>query len=730
MQRQRGNLKPAFGTARSMRSPEALAPEYAPIDERTCASRMAHALELAKLLAYYDETNRSVSDWTVFFESDISFLLASIVSTDFRRERFEVGGMHQAAREGRPDIEQVLNVLFEMIRRIDSWCGKAAAIAFRERADNTLRMTLESIIQSDLSQQFGTYFDSLLRDLDAFQPPPQGSWSDYWKPRAAQLIWDWTPQKLAGLTAPPIVHQHPLHSLLEILNDVNRANESIQNVAWTYLERDLAAIDSPSLGAADGAISEENSSHAPHTALFIAFSKLLETLRDKINGITGRHLDFYYRKVLNLSERGSTPDVAHLTFELAPNVNGFMLPGGTRLAAGKNPDGTAREFATSEDLFINRARIDSKKALYLAADLLSAKRAEHLECDPPASPEPLAGRITGVLALPACDSSDGLGAALLDADAGWPTFGINEVTGQPLVTPELNAELGFVVSSSVLLLEDGERTVEINIAFQGEDTLEGALHRYQDAAAALLETSPPMEWLLADAFLVAVSTASGWMRIENASFRRHPVVGTTLAIAFTLAFTDRAIVGQTALAPDGTGLPMVKVTLNPLARVYAYSYFKGLLIESIDLHVCADGMAKLRIRNEVGLLSAAQPFAIFGPVPVQGSYLLISHPELAAKNVRHLTIAINWFNPLPPPGDLASYYAAYKLSIGNDTFKTRVTICGDPGVWTAPADSQELTPLFLRDYDHGGVQPCTALALTMPDLPAPRTQPSIAPALT
>ncbi|MGA3132390.1 MAG: baseplate J/gp47 family protein [Terracidiphilus sp.] len=729
MQRQRGNLKPVFGTARSLRPPEALAPEYAPIDERTCASRMAYALEFAKLLAYYDETNRCVSDWTVFFERDLSFLLANIVSTDFRRERFAAGAMQQGAREGQNNIEQILNTLFEMILRIDSWYQKAAAIAFRDRADNTLRMTLESIIQSDLSQQFGAHFDRLLQDLDAFQPPPQGSWSEFWKPRAVQLSGNWMPSELAGLTAPAVVHHHPLYSLLQILHNVNRANESIQHVARTYLEKDLAAIDSSSPKTADGAISTE-SSHAPHTALFIAFVKLLETLRDKINTITGRHLDFYYRKVLDLGERGSSPDVAHLTFELTPNVSGFMLPAGTRLAAGKGPDGMAREFATSEDLFINRARISSKKALYLATDLLAAKRVAHMENESPAAQESLADRVTGVLALPTCDSADGIGAVLVEPEAGWPTFGINEITGRPLITPALNAELGFVVSSSVLLLEEGERTVEINIAFQGEGTLESALQRYQDAASALLDTSLPMEWLLADAFCVAVSTASGWMPIESASFRRHPVVGTTLAIAFTLAPTDRAVVGQPALAPDGVGWPMVKITLNPLARVYAYSFFKGLTIESIELRVSADGVAKLQIRNEVGLLSAAQPFAIFGPVPVQGSYLLMSHPELAAKNVQHLTIAINWFNPLPPPGDLASYYSAYKLGIGDDTFKIRVTICGDPGVWTAPADGPELTPLFLRDYDHGGVTTYTTLALTMPDLPAPAAQSSIAPALT
>ncbi|MGH9559813.1 MAG: hypothetical protein ACRD3S_00025, partial [Terracidiphilus sp.] len=445
-----------------------------------------------------------------------------------------------------------------------------------------------------------------------------------------------------------------------------------------------------------------------------------------MNTVTGRHLDFYYRDVLGLSERGGSPDVAHLSFELAPNVSGFMLPAGTRLAAGKGPDGAARDFATNEDLFINRARIVSKKALYLARDPIAAKAAVHWEGELSATQKLVADRVVSALALPACDSADGLGAPLLHPQTGWPTFGINEIAGEPAISPAMNAELGFVAASSVLLLEEGERTVEINIAFKGEGALESALQQYRDAASLLLEVSPSTEWLLADAFRIAVSTAAGWMPIGNASFRRHPVVGTTLAIKFTLSPTDRAIVSNPALAPDQAAWPMFKLTLNPLARIFPYSFFKQLSVASIELRVSADGLTKMQIRNEVGLLSAAQPFAIFGPAPVQGSYLLMSHPELAAKNVQHAAIVVNWFNPLPPPADLASYYAGYKLGIDDQTFKIRTSICGNPGEWIAPADGAEPTPMFSRDYDRGGVSASTTLALTMPKLPAP-VGPSLAP---
>ena len=41
----------------------------------------------------------------------------------------------------------------------------------------------------------------------------------------------------------------------------------------------------------------------PHFILFLAFLRLLETSRAALNGVTARHLDFYYRQVLRMTPR-------------------------------------------------------------------------------------------------------------------------------------------------------------------------------------------------------------------------------------------------------------------------------------------------------------------------------------------------------------------------------------------------------------------------------------------
>src|SRR6185369_1703100 len=152
MHGKQGNLKPVAGTARAQRFPAPLAPEYARVDDRTSADQMSFALEFARLLVYYDDSNRPSGTWAGFFERDLAFLLARIVTTDFQREHFQAISIQAAVREGRADTREILKSIYRMISRIYYWHRWARDIAEKDLSDNPFRMTLQSVIQSDLSQ--------------------------------------------------------------------------------------------------------------------------------------------------------------------------------------------------------------------------------------------------------------------------------------------------------------------------------------------------------------------------------------------------------------------------------------------------------------------------------------------------------------------------------------------------------------------------------------------------
>jgi len=50
----------------------------------------------------------------------------------------------------------------------------------------------------------------------------------------------------------------------------------------------------------------------PHFVLFLAFLGLFKEAQARLNALTGRHLDFYYRQVLRIVEKGPISDRLNL----------------------------------------------------------------------------------------------------------------------------------------------------------------------------------------------------------------------------------------------------------------------------------------------------------------------------------------------------------------------------------------------------------------------------------
>ena len=80
---------------------------------------------------------------------------------------------------------------------------------------------------------------------------------------------------------------------------------------------------------------EQYPAHQPHMALFIAFLQLFKEAQDQMNGLTEKMLNFYYRDVLQLTEKPSISDKAYVVFELAKDVLTYDIAEGTAMKAEK-----------------------------------------------------------------------------------------------------------------------------------------------------------------------------------------------------------------------------------------------------------------------------------------------------------------------------------------------------------------------------------------------------------
>ncbi|MCF2219901.1 hypothetical protein H9Q08_11330 [Chryseobacterium sp. PS-8] len=104
---------------------------------------------------------------------------------------------------------------------------------------------------------------------------------------------------------------------------------------------------------------ESYPAHSPHYALFLAFLKLLGIAKKHLNEFTQRHLDFYYKDILQLVSQKAQPDYVHLLVEPFSQASSFLLPEKTIFMAGKNSVGKNKFYASTSDQVINSIKIKS-----------------------------------------------------------------------------------------------------------------------------------------------------------------------------------------------------------------------------------------------------------------------------------------------------------------------------------------------------------------------------------
>ncbi|WP_298548747.1 baseplate J/gp47 family protein [uncultured Aquimarina sp.] len=104
---------------------------------------------------------------------------------------------------------------------------------------------------------------------------------------------------------------------------------------------------------------------SPHTALFLTFLKLLHLIKEQINGLTQKHLDFYYRERLGLSPKKAVPDMVNVLIELVEEETQLALNKGTIFLAGEDDEGNELHYTTTENTIINQAKVAQLKNVFV-----------------------------------------------------------------------------------------------------------------------------------------------------------------------------------------------------------------------------------------------------------------------------------------------------------------------------------------------------------------------------
>ncbi|GAB3422899.1 hypothetical protein [Niabella aquatica] len=632
------------GTGRAQRSVKALAPGYAGVDERTEADWIVFAHEFAGFLNYFDENNDVAGNWKVFFGSDISAVLGTIVIQDIDSYKQRIKEEFDFLRDDdnnadilalKKRLNQLFSILFTLCLALDSQYTKLPDNLLLK---NILLNLIKSKLAPALKRLMGYYKAAHLTGLSiadlgglkvlgmpvinaaAFMTDDTGRMDleAIWIHDDSSMAWKTYRDSIAGddsifINQPGDDEYHQVryaahHNLFTgIFDQYLFALSRFVSAAHTEFEQTLHNWDS----------------HQPHYALFLAFLKLFRYARQHINTITGRHLDFYYKKVLGLKPAPEQPNQVHVLIELAKQIESYLLTKATALKAGKDSKGKEVTYTLDRATTFNKAKIHSLKSLYIAAADESL-------------PEQLNDK--RIFASPVTNSADGLGEALSGAYKEWHPF-VNKSYGngsfEGIKMPV--AQIGFAVASHYLYLNEGQRKVMVSIA-----------------SAAYLQ-------LHNKKVVCFLTTEKGWFQVPGDvvftatdSTRFSDNTTPCARLSFTLAGDVPPIVNYNASIHGGTynvAVPLLKIYLvQDFSTDYQYESLKNITVTKIEVRVEVGamesyqqlGLKNLLLSNDYGPVDASKPFLPFGPQPKKDAGFVLGHKEIFSKKNLALRLDIEW----------------------------------------------------------------------------------------
>ncbi|GAA3591303.1 hypothetical protein Q4Q39_15915 [Flavivirga amylovorans] len=402
--------------------------------------------------------------------------------------------------------------------------------------------------------------------------------------------------------------------------------------------------------------------HMPNNAMYITFAILFKKVQETINAIGDRHLDFYYKDVLQQTPRKGIATQAVVCFELTPKSKGVLITENTQLSAGKLFESKQNIlFETTKPLLAVFIEINELQTLYFnKSPFIKIGTNESI----------ISNIVKNNLISNKKEIKDVENRSLFGAD--------EDSIIESEISLKTTTDIGFMIGSQVLFLEEGERDIKITFTLEKESSESIFWKLLHDMVS---NQGLPMDVIFntvfEEAFLITYTTTKDWETVTSYSVTYNETEN-TFSIHFRLDNTDPPV---TVLSSDTDySWPMVKVVLDEYAPIYVYSFFKGIKLELITIDVNVTGIKNLAIYNNVGKLPLTKAFNLFGLSPAVGNYLMIGKSELFKKELINIDLHIEWDAVPTDYGGFETYYKEYSKKFTNDSFMIDITALSN-GYW-------------------------------------------------
>ncbi|MEM8487070.1 MAG: hypothetical protein AAF564_16070 [Bacteroidota bacterium] len=655
---------------------DALSPSYAPLDEHNEQDVLAYIWELAKTIVYHEVKHDRLwkSDWLDFLRLSLPVQLALIGKFDLNALVASFEARIKKAEFGleRGKLAPLFRKVASIALLLNRW--------HENLPENTpLKIDLGALIEKDLRFVAARWarLANQAQEAESQEAEPKDAvkWSLELRPLIENSVWQLSMSDLmladAG-TAGAVIKGTETDRMSFYL-------EQLSTIFQVFADGTRRVIDLASSPAYQQSSLDGIKNHPAHIGLLVAFNRMFDRLRNEINDIPARQLDFYLKDVLGLEEEAAVPDNAHLIFELDKTVRSSQVVEGTRFKAAQKDDNNAEIlFETGEETILNRARVDSLRTIFRQSDKDK--------------------KTTNIRAAIGANFFDGIAEPFPDPQTTqWKTLGGEHY---PNGSPQDYARIGFFVASPALLLREGGARVKIAFTCKTQFTSKSDLSSY---------------------FKIYYSSEKGW--VDATDFKRSK---TALQVRtrkkkkdIFVSFYVNPGVPLTAADPSvlnvdyGTTFPMIKLEMKKPTDSHSWKFYDTLSrveIEGIKITQSNIKLKDLILSSDAGVLNPANSFAPFGSAPRRNANFIIGSEEAFVKRLTSLSFLVRWDKV--PASKFKSWYEFYTGSPNlNSDFKAKLEYLNE-GIWSEL--DKNLIPLFAEGNARKRIKIDVASPATIP----------------
>jgi len=626
-------------------------PARVKVDGRSLADLLSFAADYGALIQYYNLANQPDGDWSIFFRGDKSVALALCAALDIA------------------DIEIEFDRLLYMLRKAKTSEDWLAHWSVLTRVIVRLVRIIAQAEDSPASIEHALVHLMMSNRAEPVMEP------------AKRLVYHFGGETSALRLRRERIGNVWLEELHQLIDDF------------------VAGLVIALVQARDNAVAELESSlhdqqHPPQSGLWDAFAQLFRHAQRTINRFPQHLLRFYHTSILRQDERVEHPDQLVLTFTPTTGIKQVILDKGIAFTAGNDEAGESIIYTLDSALTVDETSVTALQTVTLVSQPLAP--------DTPPMPAQVLSGIVNLSPTPPTIATP------------FPLFGANTV-GVNGVLVSTTASLGFAVASPCLLLNGGNRTIQLKFTISPESisTLTSMLKEI--CSDANIEWQDLLAQLLAKAFSLRYSSANGWIAIPSYQVTAPTDENESFVLSFQLDPDADAWTappnppGGSGAGNDGSSMGTIRSSLmdtptlfaalvqDPVAvgtaglPVYPYTVLSKVELTSISIEADVTDLTDLQIASPTGPMDTSQPFTVFGSPPVQYASLTVSATELFVKELSYFSMSIDWFGlPVTSTG-FKGYYEAYVIDANGNTvppgtlFNNDIFTAGmdviNPGPW-------------------------------------------------